>query len=365
MKTIRRYLIKEIIQTWVAVTAVLLLIVVSNRLVRYLSDAAAGALPGDAIFQILGLKLIGYFALLAPFSLYLGILLSFGRLCRDSEMAALFATGVGIWDLYRALFRYLTPLFIGLLWLVFYGSPWAAQEAFRVQSEAEHAADFKMLRAGRFQESRSGDRVFLIDQISKDKTAMENIFIETRDNEVMSHTSAQRALQEFDEVTGERFLVLEDGYRYQGIPGASEYQVIRFKRQSIRANEPGAIELGSKQEGVPTAQLFASAQAKDRAELQWRISVPIMALLLVLLAVPLSQSRPREGRYARLVIGVLLYTVYANMQLVAKAWVEQAKVPVFVGMWWVHLALFIGIVWIWYRDGHFRTPIDRSVTHGS
>ncbi len=59
-----------------------------------------------------------------------------------------------------------------------------------------------------------------------------------------------------------------------------------------------------------------------------------MALVLTLVAVPLSRLRPRQGRYARVGFAIVVYIVYSNLIAAAKVWVEKGDLPPIVGVWW-------------------------------
>ncbi|HLW73749.1 MAG TPA: LptF/LptG family permease, partial [Gammaproteobacteria bacterium] len=95
IRIVDRYLAKEAALTVGAVTGVLLLILLSNKFAGLLGDAAAGRLPRDTVFTLLGLASIKFFIVVVPVSLFLAIMLTLGRLYRDSEMTTLMACGVG------------------------------------------------------------------------------------------------------------------------------------------------------------------------------------------------------------------------------------------------------------------------------
>lgn len=349
MRIIQRYILKEILLTWLAVALVLLAIVTSNRFVNYLADAATGEIPPDVIFTLLGLKLVGYFGQLAPFSFFIGILLTFGRLSRDSEMAALGACGVGGWQLYKMSALLVIPLTLFIAWVSLVASPWAANRAYEVESTAKSTAEISGVRPGRFQESQFGNRVFLVDRLSDDRSEMENIFIEERsydgDREQLKHVSAQTAYQKYDIESGRRFLVMEDGYRYEGVPGIGDFRVVQFARQTILIEKnKNAGPIKRKSDAYPTMQLLGSDFLGDKTELHWRIAAPISFALLAMFGIALSKSRPREGRYARLIFGVIIFTIYANLQIVGRSILDQGRVPVEFGIWWVHLLILISLI---------------------
>jgi len=129
--------------------------------------------------------------------------------------------------------------------------------------------------------------------------------------------------------------VLVDGYRYEGRPGAANYRIAKFAEYGVRIELPGSGTVVDKRESTPTAVLLKSASLKDIAELQWRIMMPVSAVVLLILAVPLSRSSPRQGRYGKLVAAVLLFVIYYNLMGVAEVWLKEGVVPPAIGMWWV------------------------------
>lgn len=334
---IDRYLVKEVAQTLLAVTVVLLLIVVSNRLVDYLADAAEGKLPGSVVFTLLGLKTVGYFGLLIPLALYLGIMLGLGRLYRDSEMAALAACGVGTARIYRALLILGLPLIAALAALSLYVSPKAAELSYEIQDRAKKMLELSVLSPGRFRESPDGRHILYIERLSEDRRSVRNVFAHTQTEEgAQGILSSEKAHQYVDPDTGDRFIVLVNGYRYEGVPGQADFRIVQFEKHAVRIEENARETVRYKHDARPTVALWKSSEPSDRAELQWRLSVPLSAALLAFLAVPLARVNPRQGRYGRLFVAIVVYVVYVNLLSVTQVWTERGAIPAFVGLWWVH-----------------------------
>lgn len=338
---IDRYLIKEVAQTLLAVTVVLLLIVVSNRFIDYLADAAEGKLPASVVFTLLGLKTVGYFGLLIPLALYLGVMLGLGRLYRDSEMAALAACGVGTARVYRALLVLGLPLVAGLAALTLYVSPKAAESGYEIQDRAKKLLELSVLSPGRFRESPDGRHILYIERLSEDRRSVQNVFAHTQTEEgAQGILSSESAYQYIDPSTGDRFIVLVNGYRYEGVPGQADFRIIQFEKHAVRIEESTRGAVRYKRDARPTMALWKSSDPSDSAELQWRLSVPLSAALLAFLAVPLARVTPRQGRYGRLFVAIVVYIVYVNLLSVTQVWVERGIIPAFIGLWWVHALVF-------------------------
>lgn len=351
LRVFDRYLLKEIIYGWLAVTVVLWLILVSNRLVRYLADAASGEIPGNVVFSLLGLKMIWYLVHVVPFALALGVVLGLGRLYRDSEMTVMAACGMGPRQIYKPLLTFGAVVALALGWLSLYLSPMVEGLGHTLKEEAEQQAELTALGAGRFNEIQGGKVTFYAERLSEDRKRMENLFVVVRGDAERGKEpqviTARTSFRTRDENTGADFLVLEDGYRYEGVPGRADYKIMQFDEYGVRVEMPGGGSIREKTRAVPTARLLGSDDPEYIAELQWRFSMPLSVLALLFLAVPLCKSSPREGRYGRLVIAILLFVIYYNLLGTAKVWVEQGVVPSTIGLWWVPaLPVVLGLLFL-------------------
>ena len=367
LSTLDRYLLREVIQTWVSVTGVLLLIMLTTRFARYLGEAAGGNLPSDAVFALLGLTSIHYLTVLVPVSLFLAVMLALGRLYKDSEMAALMACGVGYGRLLRPLMVLAGVSAVGLALLSMQGSPWAGRASEQVRHTAAREAEAAGFEPGRFRSV--GDTVFYADQVGNGGRDLRQVFIQSREPDGrLSVSLAARADQRTDRASGARHLVLYDGRRYSGTPGSAEIQQVQFDEHGVRVALAGGGEEQLRLASSPTLALFTSADPGAGAELQWRISVPLMGVLLVVLAVPLSRTSPRQGRYAKLVAAVLVYVVYSNLLGLSQVWLERAQIPSWVGLWWVHAgiaAFALGLVVSHYGWRYTLHRDAKSVTSDS
>ena len=345
-----RYLLKEVIYGWLAVTIVLWLVLISNRLVLFLSDAASGDIAASVIFKLLGLKMVWYMVHIVPFALALGVVLGLGRLYRDNEMTVMSACGVGTWRIYKPLLGLGLVVALALTWLALFVSPEVQGISNRLTLMAEEQADFTLLGAGRFNEIQDGQLTFYAERLSADKQSMENLFIVVRskneaDSKPPQLLTAKSAYRKRDSGSGDNFLVLVDGYRYEGKPGEANYRITKFSEYGVRIELPGSETIVDKRESTPTADLMKSSNLKDTAELQWRIMMPVSVIVLLLLAVPLSRSSPRQGRYGKLVMAVLLFVIYYNLMGVAEVWLKDGVVPPAIGIWWVALLpVFLTVV---------------------
>lgn len=352
---VARYLIREIGQAWLAVTLVLTAVLFTNRLVRYLGDAASGAIPGDMVMQLMGYKALSYLALAIPGSFFLGIILALGRLYRDSEMAALGACGIGPRELYKALFLLAAPLTMLIAWMALDMGPWAAREGREAEQLAQEAVEIQAIRPGRFIQSSQADGMFYIERFSEDGERMRNVFLQTRQGGEQILLSADEGYVEADPETGDQYLVLLDGRRYDGEPGQGRWREYEYAVHGVRIAEGDPPEVRVRRDGMPTSDLWGSDDLSDISELQWRLSMPVMVITLGLMAIPLSRSSPRDGRYGRLLLAVLVYAVYSNGLTVSQGWLEDGTLPPWLGLWPVHaVAATVALLWLAHQYGVLR-----------
>lgn len=354
-RIIDRYLMKEMLGTHLAVTLVLLLIILGGTVARMLREAAEGRIPADVLLSLVALGSIRGLILLLPVSLFLALMLSLGRLYKDSEMAALQACGVGPGRLSLTIAWVTVPMVVLLALLVFWGAPLASERIEQVRAEAQQRSDLSGIAPGRFLESRVGGRVFFIEGYTRDGGAMRDVFIQSRGPGGTEVVTARRAETRVDPASGQRYLVLHDGFRYVGEPGEQAFRILEFETQGVRVPDPEGAGRRGRADSQPTGALLGSRNRLERAELQWRISIPVSMVLLAVLALPLSHTtNPRQGRFARITGAIVVYVLYANFLILAKSWYGRGQTPEWLGMWWVHVALAVLIVVLLLRQQRLR-----------
>ena len=349
---IQRYLIRETAATLFGVVLVLYLIYLSNRFVRYLAEAASGAIPADTVAGLLALKTVTALPVLLPLALFLAVLLAMGRLYKDSEITAMVACGIGYRQLFAAVFKLASGVALAVLFIAVYVAPWAQRQALALKEEARSSADFTAIASGRFRQIREGELIFYAREISVDRSVMSGVFAQQFVEGQRRVLVAERAFQRVDERTGDRFLVFQNGARYDGLPLTGEMAVMTFSEHGLRISKPGREAGSVRLAARSTASLWGTVDPAEAAELQWRLAMPVSAVLMALIAVLLSRSDPRQGRFAKLFTGILIYVIYNNLLGVSRSWVEQGTVPIAVGIWWVHgVLLLVFVVMLVHRLG--------------
>jgi len=343
-----RYLLREVATTSLAVTGVLLVILLSNQFARVLGQAAQTGLPGSIVLTLIGLTTLQQLTVLVPIGLFLGIVLALGRLYHESEMTAMSACGVGPLSIYRPIVLF-TLLIVALLALLSLRIvPAAGTRAQEIRVEALRTAQFGALEAGRFRTFAGGEAVFYAEKVSR-TGQLEGVFAQRRDGERVEIAVAERAEQR-GAGQPEQLFVLFDGRRYEGVPGSREWRIVEFAEHGIPVRMPEFTPKKERRELRPTRDLLGSSDGPDRAELAWRIAVPVMAAALMALAVPLARLRPRQGRFARVGAAVLAYFIYSNLVAAVRVWIEKDSPGGAWGLWWVHLLPLALAAWLLWRE---------------
>jgi lipopolysaccharide export system permease protein len=346
---VQRYVLREVVQTWLAVTGVLVAILVSNQLSRVLGQAADNGYSRSVVFDLIALGAIMNLSVIVPVGLLLAVVLTLGRMYHDSEMAALQACGFGPSRLLAPLFCFAAVIALGLGWLAFVQVPRADGQVQLLRQSAIKEAQFGQLDAGRFRAFSGGDAVFYAERVDQDGV-LHNVFVQRETAGRIEVALSDTATYSKATSGGMHLVTLFNGRRYEGVPGQEDFRVIEFREHGIPIATPEDIRASSDPDTKPTRLLLGSHDPSDIAQLQFRVSTPLMALVLTLVAVPLSRLRPRQGRYARVGFAIVVYFIYSNLLSASKIWVEKSDLPPAIGVWWVHAAALALGLYLVLRD---------------
>ncbi|WP_045737556.1 LPS export ABC transporter permease LptF [Xanthomonas sp. MUS 060] len=356
MPKLDRYLLRDFVQSFSATLVVLLVVSVGGVLVDVLGNIADGRIPAKLLFSQLGLQFVVYLPLILPLALMLGLLLALARLYRDSEMAVITAMGVGPRRLLRPILMLVVPVvtLVGLcsLWL----GPWADRTSDQLVNEANHSLLMAGLEAGRFTSLPDGSIVY-VSTLSGDGTQLSNVFVQRQKDGRLDVVTAQRGAM-FFEGKAERYLRLQDGYRFEG-PLAGDgldYRMMRFANNDVALSERSAARKDDDPALLTTAALIRDPRPQANAQLHARLAPPLLALAFALLTLPLSRSSPRQQRYGRIMLAFLVYLVGTNLMFIGTQWLSTDKLPRALGLWWLTLPLLTLAVWMYLRDGRLSRP---------
>ncbi len=355
-----RTLLREFANLAVAVFLSLFLIALTTRLIRLLGQAAGGKIPSDAVIAFLGFSALNLLPVLLSLTLFISVLLALNRSWRDSEMVIWFNSGLSLASWIRPVLIFAAPLVLLIAVLSFFISPWAAQKAEQYRSRIDSRDDISRVEPGTFGESRNRERVFFVESIAGDKSSVQNVFVNSTQHRRTGVMMSERGFIEFAP-NGDRFLVMLSGRRYVGTPGAADFRLMEFERYATRIQTKEGDEPVATHKNTSTLGLIESPTRNNLGELLWRIGMPASALILALLAIPMSFVNPRAGRSVNLLFALLTYMVYSNLLSVSQAWVAQGKLAFATGWWLVHAVMLVVLLVLFaQRMSLFRLPWRRQ-----
>ena len=357
--TLSRYIFRETLTSWLAVTGVLLAILLTNQFAAVLGRAAEQGFPPGAVLELVALGTVQNVSVLLPVGLLLGVMLAFGRLYHDSEMTAVLACGVPARYIYGPVLLLAALLAGCVALLTFRAAPDAVGQIQQLRQQAMQAGEFAPIAPGRFR-SFGGSTVLYAAAID-DSGELQRVFVKRMRDERYEIAVADRARHEISADGQLHIITLYDGERHEGIPGSAEFRILRFAENVIPIRVPTALSAAPRIEAWSVAELLNSRDPLARAELQWRFVAPLMVLLLAVLAVPLSRLRPRQGRYARIWLAIALYFVYFSLASSARVWLEKGVVPAVFGLWWVHALVVLAALALLWLPGQLARMRHRAV----
>ncbi|ROS05251.1 lipopolysaccharide export system permease protein [Sinobacterium caligoides] len=349
----------------VAVTSAVLLIIMSARFVRYLAEAAVGKLSGDVLLWIMFYRLPGFFELILPLGFFIAILLAYGRLYVESEMVVLTACG---FSTNRLLVYTLIPaLFIALVMsgISLYLSPMGMNKAQQILSDPKNKNGFGTLVPGRFQVAGSG-RVSYVEGLHNHKKDMDNVFMaqvvprsKGKAEEISLIFAKTGKIVEKED---SRYLELGNGYRYVMKGNRLDYSSTGFERFGTRLDEAESVlEDSSELDALPTSALLASSSLAHSATLQWRISLSLIIPIVAIIALSLSKTNHRQGRYVKMLPAILIYLIYLLLLNAGRGAIEGGKLSPVYGLWVIHAAfLALGLAMLYLPGAWQRMRYNRN-----
>ena len=338
----------------IAICTALVVIFITFSLSRFLVDADAGLLLPAEVAKLTLFKSIISLDVLLPLSLFLATMTGLGRLYTDSEIYAMRAGGISEARLLRPLMRLALVLAIVVALLSTWARPWAYAQSYTLRANAEASAETGRIREGRFYEYGESNRTVFIEHIAENGSDLSGIFVQTRKGDDLQVITATKGVFEYFSKPMFHRLQLSDARVVKKVEEGSdlsgEFGSFTLWLPAVAPKPPGY-----KVKSASTNELRRSSDPADRAEFQWRLSTPVSALLLALAAIPLSRSRPRQGRYAKMLLALVIYAVYFNLLDVSRSWVEQGNSEY---IWWVPALLALVVAGL-YMPATLKLRKDR------
>jgi lipopolysaccharide export system permease protein len=335
-----KMVVQDLLKTFLSGLSVLVVIIVSRLFVRVLDQAIGGKVSNETLLSILGLKTIVTIAELLPAALFLAVLMVLGKMYRDHEMAAVSSAGGGSGVIYRAVFLLVFPVSLLAVGMSLFAAPWAEARILTLAIHDEETSETRGIAAGKFSEYSEGDLVFYVETIGADKK-MHEVFVQSLEHDKKDVSVITSAAARIEDSTDGRYIVFEQGERIKGQPGNLDYVVEKFTEYAVRLETKIPDRSSIHIHAVPTYSLWHMKTKAYIAELQHRLSVPMGALLLSFIAVPLAQISPRGGVYGNMATGFLIYFTYGNLTRLSQGWVTNDSIPTWLGGAGVNILLFL------------------------
>jgi lipopolysaccharide export system permease protein len=344
----RKALLREFTTAAVGTFLVLLGITLTTQLVRVLGEAASGAITSSGAIAMIGLTLVGYLPVLLSLTLFIAVLMTVTRSYRDSEMVVWFSCGMSLTSWVRPVLMFALPLVFTIALLSLGLTPWAVGKAEELRRLMENRDDVSAVLPGVFRESHQAERVYFVEEVSGAENLVANVFVSSTQNQKLGVMVAHRGFQE-TMANGDRFLVLLNGRRYEGEPGKVDYKIYEFDRYAMRIETSESSGRPGTTKTATTIELVRHRTPLNLAELSWRIGLPLSALILSLIAIPLSFVNLRAGRSMNLALALLIYMIYSNLLSVVQASIAQERLSLAAGLWGVHFCMFALLLLLFYR----------------
>lgn len=339
----RQALFRELSLSSGASLIVLIAITLVTLFIRLLGEAARGELANEAVFTYLGFSLLHFLPVLLSIGIFIGVLLTFMRYWRDSEMVIWLNSGLSLLDWTKPVLLFMLPLVAVLTLLTNALIPWAMNKKDIYKQELLSREDTSAIAPGLFAESHGGDRVYFVENLNPLTGTVKNVFMQSSEGGKLGVVVAAEGRQQKLE-DGTRFLILSQGRRYEGTPGRADYRIVQFEKYWMRLDpvEVKASEMTARKTSTP--DLLRQTTPGARAELMGRLNAPVSATVLALFALPLSFVNTRARRSFGLVAALLIYFLYNNLMSISQAWVAQDKLNMVSGLMMAHLPMMIALV---------------------
>ncbi|HLR29302.1 MAG TPA: LPS export ABC transporter permease LptF [Paenalcaligenes sp.] len=357
MSLFRRSVISEILSHGGVVLSTLIIVWLSVLIVRLLGDAASGQIGAEVVLGLAFFSSVTALPVILSVSLFIAVLTTVTRSFRESEMVVWFASGLSLANWIRPILYCAIPLSLVVSSLTLYGAPWAYRQIAEYHQRYELRSDLSKVSTGEFIETEGGDRVFFSEEPLQEGDELGQVVVRVLGEEWHHLITAESAYTEIAD-NGDRFLVLRDGHRYDLTPGEGDAQLFRFERYGVRMEnrdedtDSEAIRAQAERQlkARPTTSLIDKFDQGSQAHLMWRLAMPLAALNLALLAIPLGVVNPRLGRGGDVLIAGLIALLYMNLINLSRGWINKGVLPFEVGLWLVHLFFaLLMVVLLWHR----------------
>lgn len=362
---------KEFTRSASGIAVALIAILLSTQLIRFLKEAVSGNISPEAVIVLLCFATLQFLPIVLTLTLFVSVLLCLSRVHRDSEMLIWLSAGVSALKWIKPVLKFATPFIVVIAILALVISPWASRMAATYRLQLTVKSELSQITPGTFREVKKGQRVFFVESNNQsnnqsnnknqnkadDNFQIGNIFVAdvNKANGKLSIITSQTGYQEVEHKTGNKYIVLKNGLRYEVEPGQLDFKITEFKLYKLVAQDGYAQKTNFNSNRQTLIELFNAYNTNSsKAEILWRFSIPISAIILVLLAIPLSHVNPRAAKSTNIIVAILLYAIYNNSISVGQAWVAQGKLSFYIAFIGIHLLMIIPLTYLLWKQVNLK-----------
>ncbi len=353
--TVRR----ELARAFGATLVVILTIVLTMFLIRTVGQAASGAVAPQDVVLLLGYVSLGHLPTMLALSLFVAIVVTLGRMYRDSEMVIWFASGLSLSRFVRPVLRTSWPVLLVVTLLLVLVWPWGNLSSLELRERYQQRSDLSRVTPGVFQSSSDGRRVFFVERESNDGINARNVFILMRPDASESVTSAKTGRLEVE--GDKRYLVLERGQRNDINLKNGERTLSSFENYRVLASEGAARSVENRSpRTLRTIDLMRQPTPPNQGELAWRFGLMLAAANLLLLGIGLAATHPRRATNWNLLFALLTFLIYYNLVNLSQSWVASGRLSMGLALLGLHGSVSaLALALLWWRDHAAVTRFGR------
>ena len=364
---IAKYIMRNLVTYFCVITFIIGLVVFGNQFVLTVQESIDRGIPFQELMPLISFNMIRDVPVILVLSIFLAVIITISQLYKNSEAIVMNSIGLGDKAFLSAIKPLVIILFLFVLFLTAYAVPWAKQQKSAAEEETKNASEFSFITEGKFESFKNGDIVFYASEstsIDVDGVQnMEEIFIYASENGNPVIVLASDAKKYIDPKSKSIYLRLRDGVRYQGLPSSENINILNFDSydlEIVSGEVQKSIATFTEIEEKTTLDLLKQGGLLAIAELQWRLSLPLSILILVVFAVYLGKTSPRGGKGINILIGIFVFMLYNNGLLVAKSSIESGLLSPIIGMWGIHLIAILFLMLLYqFRQGKIMYFIDK------
>jgi len=370
MRILTRYILREVSSHALIGAAIFTFVLFTRDLGRILELVVRASAPLPSVAQIFFYTVPLALTYTIPMSVLVGILIGLSRLAADSEITAMRASGMGVWNFGRVL-----AIFVVAAWLLALGN-------------GLYLAPYSLASLGRLEDQLKGSQVSFEVQPRVFYEGFPKIVLYVQDVHTAHGAAIWKGvfLADISDAANPRItlahegilvpegqdrlhLHLIDGSTHETDPKlADHYQISTFQQTDIPLDLPSTENRADEQVPVglvSTGALRDYARRVDPVSARWyliefhrRFALPTACLVLAMVGIPLGLSSKKSGKSGGFVLTIALVFIYYFVSLIGVSLARQGKVGPMLGAWLANIAFFVaGAILLWQAE---RRPIALS-----